>query len=235
MAHMSRKSPLNRGDEWAIRDHAGAGPPVQEEPQYQPSRRATSSTNWIPWEVECSCPSRPFPILFRGRLVRTWWKGDDGSHSREPWHFEPDELVIPIKGQTPGGASFRGAGLGGAYEAVRKHFTTRAALDPKMFGDPRQLPKPGRKGHPIELYAQWAVWYCDACATHGQKYMRPLQETARSVDPTNHMSTSAIRRIIDKAVELELIENRPGQGKAGGTPTAECLRLLRDMKDGEEP
>lgn len=81
-------------------------------------------------------------------------------------------------------------------------------------------PRPGRRGHTIEYYALWVDRYLEACDEGRNK--TPMKML---IEKHPGMSRSALNAIVEKAEVLKLIKGRT-RGKAGGTMTAKCRRIL---------
>lgn len=82
----------------------------------------------------------------------------------------------------------------------------------------RESPRPGRAGHPPAFYAEWVERYLSAC--EGPTPVASLAAAHPGVTP------ESIKRYLQKAEREGLIADRPGRGKAGGTMTDKCRRIL---------
>jgi len=80
-------------------------------------------------------------------------------------------------------------------------------------------PRPGRAGHPVRHYAELVERYLAACEDHPDAPVKWLHETSGD-------SHAVLSSSLYKAEQLGLIEDRPGQGKSGGTMTTKCRRIL---------
>lgn len=94
-----------------------------------------------------------------------------------------------------------------------------AELPPEWRSGVRESPRPGRSGHPPAFYAEWVERYLDACENHA----RPMNDLVADHPGVN---ASAIHRYLKRAEQLGLIADRPGRGRAGGTMTERCRRVL---------
>lgn len=87
-----------------------------------------------------------------------------------------------------------------------------------------ESPRPGRLGHPPAFYAEWVEKYLAACGRTGTP-------TAELVKTHPGESPQSISRYLQKAERDGLITDRPGRGKAGGTMTDKCRRILAGEED----
>lgn len=149
---------------------------------------------------------------------RTW---------RTPYVFEQQYLMLPIRSA----ADYAAVGLGMINRAIEAYWRKLEKIDETMFAQAGGVPRPGRAGHDELHYARWVKRYLDAVDAHGQQYMSHLL-----ADHPGY-TANVIRRTINEAAtpKHRLIRDRPGRGKAGGTMTDKCQRLLAsdDSNKGE--
>jgi hypothetical protein len=130
--------------------------------------------------------------------------------------FEPEGSAGELDGEL-----WKRLRLGDLHQAIRTELPFVQMLLPHVWMRDFKVPRPGQKGHSIEHYALWVQRYLDACAdeNHGRAPMKALVEQYPGYD------RKLINLWLARAEELGLLRGR-AQGKAGGTMTAKCRRIL---------
>lgn len=98
---------------------------------------------------------------------------------------------------------------------------------PYWWGYIRERPRPGRRGHPDQVYASTALAYVRA-VSRGSAH--PVADVAHSM----RMSRDRVRDLLHEARRRGLLTTS-GRGRAGGSLTPRCARILNDarMEAGE--
>ena len=194
------------------------GPATVVDRGYEPKHEAMWHDELVPWHCRVAREDgATFEVVGHLRTrsfvssERTW---------RDPYVFEQEYLMLPIRSA----ADYTRVGLGMINRAIEAYWRNLEKLDETMFAQAGGVPRPGRAGHDEKYYALWVRRYLDAVEQHGQRYMAHLLAEHPGY------TANVIRRTISEAetTKHRLITNRPGRGKAGGTMTEKCKRILAE-------
>lgn len=115
------------------------------------------------------------------------------------------------------------------FDKLRESDPSRFALVAQGI-DPDQdflhIRRPGRRGRSDIFYAHWAERYVSKCAVSRRPY-KDLSEEHPG------FSARTIQDLIVAAKERELLVGG-SQGRAGGSLTPKAIRLLEQMREGEQ-